>query len=315
MSGAGLRNWRGEIVEAKATPSAGDRDKGGYEADAVGSRSAAPVTPLPLNARDLASEERRPSQQKVLRKDEFGRDVEVVVDEKRRKKSEGERMEDRKKEKKHKHKHKSRKHCHSRRSKSPSAQGQFVGTPPPPDPFRPQLDETRYGRSQRHQRERSLGRSRSPSGDIDDWKVESPAVCLAELFEVPMAELLVWKDIRGDDGEQLAEFLLGDDAHQSHLALWFYQRGWYRPLSPRKQSEQTGADRALNDVEHSVETAARDYVPELQVQTRVGENADDAEEMDILEAQREHHLRIQLQKHFAQFRHVSAATASSDSCK
>ncbi|KAL4159685.1 hypothetical protein PRNP1_000258 [Phytophthora ramorum] len=88
MSGAGLRNWRGEIVEAKATPSAGDRDKGGYEADAVGSRSAAPVTPLPLNARDLASEERRPSQQKVLRKDEFGRDVEVVVDEKRRKKSE-----------------------------------------------------------------------------------------------------------------------------------------------------------------------------------------------------------------------------------
>ncbi|KAL4175268.1 hypothetical protein KRP22_000236 [Phytophthora ramorum] len=405
MSGAGLRNWRGEIVEAKATPSAGDRDKGGYEADAVGSRSAAPVTPLPLNARDLASEERRPSQQKVLRKDEFGRDVEVVVDEKRRKKSEGERMEDRKKEKKHKHKHKSRKHCRSRRSKSPSAQGQFVGTPPPPDPFRPQLDETRYGRSQRHQRERSNDpQTQKPlvpttnretlfriilriskmsrqckeeissldgelavihgilaSGDIDDWKVESrvwtlcrevlleqlvgnpnsldraheaivfmlnhsevrlqlfgaqaAAVCLAELFEVPMAELLVWKDIRGDDGEQLAEFLLGDDAHQSHLALWFYQRGWYRPLSPRKQSEQTGADRALNDVEHSVETAARDYVPELQVQTRVGENADDAEEMDILEAQREHHLRIQLQKHFAQFRYVSAATASSDSCK
>ncbi|KAE9027303.1 hypothetical protein PF011_g2106 [Phytophthora fragariae] len=133
--------------------------------------------------------------------------------------------------------------------------------------------------------------------------------CLAQLFDVPTAELLLWKDRRGDDGEQLAEFLLGDETHQSHLALRFYQRGWYRPLSPRKQSDHSGTDRVLNDIEHNFETAARDYVPELQVQARVGENADEAEELETLEAQREHRLRIQLQKHFAQFRVVSAETS------
>ncbi|KAG6598084.1 40S ribosomal protein S27 [Phytophthora cinnamomi] len=133
------------------------------------------------------------------------------------------------------------------------------------------------------------------------------ASCLAGLFDVPAAELILWKDKRGDDGELLAEFLLGDDTHQRHLALRFYQRGWYRALSPRKQSDQSGTDRILDDIEHSVETAARDY---LQVQMRVGENADEADELETLEAQREHRLRIQLQKHFAQFRHISAAASS-----
>ncbi|KAG7393500.1 hypothetical protein PHYPSEUDO_007337 [Phytophthora pseudosyringae] len=136
------------------------------------------------------------------------------------------------------------------------------------------------------------------------------AACIAELFEVALGELLEWKDNRGDDDEMFAEYLLGDGAHQRHLALRFYQRGWYRPLSPRKQSEQAGVDRALKAIEHSVETAARDYVPELQVQTRVGENADETEELEILEVQREHQLRLQLQKHFAQFRHISTSATT-----
>lgn len=78
-----------------------------------------------------------------------------------------------------------------------------------------------------------------------------------------MEELLEWKDKRGDEGEMLAQFLVGDEARQGHLALQFYQRGWFRPLSPRKQSEQAGADHVLNDIEGSVEMAARDYVPEV----------------------------------------------------
>ncbi|KUF93070.1 40S ribosomal protein S27 [Phytophthora nicotianae] len=77
--------------------------------------------------------------------------------------------------------------------------------------------------------------------------------------------------------------------------------------------EQADSDRILNDIEQNVETAARDYVPELQVQTRVGENSDETEEMDILEAQREHHLRVQLQKHFAKFRHIPTAVTTTSS--
>ncbi|ETN24350.1 hypothetical protein PPTG_20783 [Phytophthora nicotianae INRA-310] len=139
------------------------------------------------------------------------------------------------------------------------------------------------------------------------------APLIGELFEVSVDELLEWKDKRGDDGTMLAEFLLGDEDHRSHLALLFYQRQWYRPLFPRKQFEQADSDRILNDIEQNVETAARDYVPELQVQTRVGENSDETEEMDILEAQREHHLRVQLQKHFAKFRHIPTAVTTTSS--
>ncbi|KAF1790427.1 hypothetical protein GQ600_18355 [Phytophthora cactorum] len=93
------------------------------------------------------------------------------------------------------------------------------------------------------------------------------AALIGELFEVPVDDLLEWRDKRGDDGTMLAGFLLGDEAHRSRLALRSYQHRWYRPLSPRKQSD---TDCVLNDIEQSVETAARDYVPELQVQTRVG---------------------------------------------
>ncbi|KAG6947578.1 hypothetical protein JG687_00016012 [Phytophthora cactorum] len=84
-------------------------------------------------------------QKKILCKDEFGRDVEVVVNEKRHKKSNKDGWkEDRKKERKHKHKHK-KKHKHHRdknsdRSRSPSPRGRLVGTPPPADPFRPQIE-------------------------------------------------------------------------------------------------------------------------------------------------------------------------------
>ncbi|KAL3668286.1 hypothetical protein V7S43_006379 [Phytophthora oleae] len=130
-----------------------------------------------------------------------------------------------------------------------------------------------------------------------------------------MEKLLEWKDKRGDEGEMLATFLIGDETHQSHLVLQFYQRGWYRPLSPRKPSEQVGTDRILTDIEYNVETVARDYVPELQDQTRVGEKTDEAQEMEVMEAEREYHLRIQLQKHFAQFRHISATSSSSNSAK
>ncbi|KAG2763095.1 hypothetical protein JG687_00016014 [Phytophthora cactorum] len=130
------------------------------------------------------------------------------------------------------------------------------------------------------------------------------AALIGELFEVPVDDLLEWRDKRGDDGTMLAGFLLGDEAHRSRLALRSYQHRWYRPLSPRKQSD---TDCVLNDIEQSVETAARDYVPELQVQTRVGGSAEEAEEVEILEAQRDHHLRVQLQKHFAQFRHINAS--------
>ncbi|KAK1941643.1 hypothetical protein P3T76_006707 [Phytophthora citrophthora] len=136
------------------------------------------------------------------------------------------------------------------------------------------------------------------------------APCVAGLFNIPMEELLEWKDKRDDEGEMLAAFLIGDETRQSQLVLQFYQRGWYRPLSPRKQSEQAGADHILTDIEYNVETAARDYVPELQDQIRVGENTDEAEEMEVLEAEREHNLRIQLQKHFAQFRNISTTNSN-----
>ncbi|KAG3239460.1 hypothetical protein PI124_g15598 [Phytophthora idaei] len=619
MSSMGLRNWRGEIIQAKAAITASSESDANHKSlTAHEFKNTEPPSP--------PSDDRRPMQKKILCKDEFGRDVEVVVKEKRHKKSnKDEWKEDRKKERKHKHKHK-KKHKHHRdknsdRSRSPSPRGRLVGTPPPADPFRPQLDEDRGRRSQRRTHHRSRSRSRlkrgrsrrhsrsrsrenhhfleasyrqksiatscqmstllhdwdegskskrkkllewfcgrfdptldggglleseygadialflprllswmqkttasaicstndtcsatrkcpphsktsgichqprnlvsyhpadfqdeSTIGKIGAWKSESRVwtlcreilleqlvgnpnsldraheaiafmlrhsdvclqlfgaqvlrelisdnsfsfdpeyrrqkeydlvplclslldstdvylqheslellhsllqskhlqeiiseklVCLVgdsakaldakveerfaliedttehetyahlrsaftlasqavntlmnsnrrsmciqfiishhyrgaaaligELFEVPVDDLLEWRDKRGDDSTMLAGFLLGDEAHRSRLALRSYQHRWYRPLSPRKQSD---ADCVLNDIEQSVETAARDYVPELQVQTRVGGSAEEAEEVEILEAQRDHHLRVQLQKHFAQFRHINAS--------
>ncbi|RLN92879.1 hypothetical protein BBJ28_00010073 [Nothophytophthora sp. Chile5] len=139
--------------------------------------------------------------------------------------------------------------------------------------------------------------------------VQTAAVCLAELFAVPVAVLLSWKDSKSDDGQLLAEVLLHGDDRQRQLALKFYQRGWYRPLDPRRQPEQDDTDRVLNDIQYSLETAARDYIPELQVESRISEDDDDVDEMETLEAHRERRLRVQLQKHFAKFRSVSTGVA------
>ncbi|KAG2839080.1 hypothetical protein PC113_g19542 [Phytophthora cactorum] len=153
MSSMGLRNWRGEIIQAKAAITASsESDANNKSLTAHEFKKTEPPSP--------PSDDRRPMQKKILCKDEFGRDVEVVVNEKRHKKSNKDGWkEDRKKERKHKHKHK-KKHKHHRdknsdRSRSPSPRGRLVGTPPPADPFRPQLDEDRGRRSQRRTHHRN----------------------------------------------------------------------------------------------------------------------------------------------------------------
>ncbi|KAG2891840.1 hypothetical protein PC115_g19055 [Phytophthora cactorum] len=158
----GLRNWRGEIIQAKAAITASsESDANNKSLTAHEFKKTEPPSP--------PSDDRRPMQKKILCKDEFGRDVEVVVNEKRHKKSNKDGWkEDRKKERKHKHKHK-KKHKHHRdknsdRSRSPSPRGRLVGTPPPADPFRPQLDEDRGRRSQRRTHHRSRSRSRLKRG-------------------------------------------------------------------------------------------------------------------------------------------------------
>ncbi|ETI56733.1 hypothetical protein F441_00830 [Phytophthora nicotianae CJ01A1] len=157
MSSEGLRNWRGEIIQSKATTTA--------SSESVANKGSSPAHGSKSDPSSPPSDDRHPAQKKVLRKDEFGRDVEVVVDEKSRKRSKVERKEDRKKERKHKHKHK-KKHKHHRdkssdRSRSSSPRGRLVGTPPPADPFRPQLDEDRGRRLHRRTHHRNRSRSRS----------------------------------------------------------------------------------------------------------------------------------------------------------
>ncbi|GMF10586.1 unnamed protein product [Phytophthora lilii] len=162
MSGVGLRNWRcvwragggqeraggdgteslcrwwrcsGEIIQASAAEDAasgGGRNSDAVKAGDVRATDAEADRSEPVQMSASSSERRKV----VLRKDEFGRDVEVVVEEKRHK-SKRERKDDGK-ERKHKHKHKKHKHKSDDRSRSPSPRGRLVGTPPPPDPFRPQ---------------------------------------------------------------------------------------------------------------------------------------------------------------------------------
>ncbi|KAG2803647.1 hypothetical protein PC114_g21369 [Phytophthora cactorum] len=167
----GLRNWRGEIIQAKAAITASsESDANNKSLTAHEFKKTEPPSP--------PSDDRRPMQKKILCKDEFGRDVEVVVNEKRHKKSNKDGWkEDRKKERKHKHKHK-KKHKHHRdknsdRSRSPSPRGRLVGTPPPADPFRPQLDEDRGRRRSSASVERKWthnafdDRSPSPPREVD----------------------------------------------------------------------------------------------------------------------------------------------------
>jgi hypothetical protein len=92
---------------------------------------------VPSKASDggqAASVERQLEQKKKeLRVDEFGRTVEVIADDKRR----ASERKDKKKERKQKHKKRERRRSDGSRSASP--QGRLVGTPPPPDPVRPQV--------------------------------------------------------------------------------------------------------------------------------------------------------------------------------
>uniref|UniRef100_K3X4C4 Uncharacterized protein n=1 Tax=Globisporangium ultimum (strain ATCC 200006 / CBS 805.95 / DAOM BR144) TaxID=431595 RepID=K3X4C4_GLOUD len=153
---AGLRNWRGEVIGANDT----NEDAA---TTTIATSSPSPAIPLPRAAeggetsRDAVSdinEERRQdgaststrrtasteSKERavVFRKDEFGRDIPVEVSasdkDKSRKKSSKKKSSDKKSKKKHKHKRSSR----SRSRSLSTPRGMLVGTPPPPDPYRPQ---------------------------------------------------------------------------------------------------------------------------------------------------------------------------------
>ncbi|KAG1706524.1 hypothetical protein DVH05_001673 [Phytophthora capsici] len=135
MSGDGLRNWRGEIIHPKA--SGGDDVQGKDQQLSVTKVSSSLSGSGKTELSSPPSIKRHSAETKVIRKDEFGRDVVEV----KRRKSKTERKE-KKREKKQKHKrHKHRRDRNSDRSRSPSPQGRLQGTPPPEDPFRPQMKD------------------------------------------------------------------------------------------------------------------------------------------------------------------------------
>ncbi|KAF4047448.1 hypothetical protein GN244_ATG00153 [Phytophthora infestans] len=147
----GLRNWRGEIIQPGAATIACDTNEDSLTGH--GSTETEQTSP--------PSDDRHSGQKKVLRKDEFGRDLEVVVNKTHRKKFKEAGRGNRKRERKHKHKgkHKHHRDENSDRSRSASPCGRLIGTPPPADPFRPQLDQDRG----RHSHHRTHYRSRSRS--------------------------------------------------------------------------------------------------------------------------------------------------------
>ncbi|CAI5732766.1 unnamed protein product [Hyaloperonospora brassicae] len=134
---AGLRNWRGEIIPsvASAAPSGVACGTRGTSEDllrnVVASKGAQPVA----NETVSTVEDQRSLPTIVVQKDEFGRDVQVVVEKCKRDK-----------ERKHKRKRsdkRGRKSGRDRssvdRSRSSSRRRRRGSTPPPPDPFRPEV--------------------------------------------------------------------------------------------------------------------------------------------------------------------------------
>lgn len=122
--------------------------------------------------------------------------------------------------------------------------------------------------------------------------------------------------------EDLAAALLQGDEQQRLLALQFYQNGWRKPIVPshhQQHSDQQQYDEGLlgevHDselirLESEVETAVRDFVPELQVPSHFDPASDERDLFgDDMDAQRESQMRATLQRHFAQFRLSSSACA------
>ncbi|GAB9475245.1 hypothetical protein Gpo141_00012347 [Globisporangium polare] len=169
MAATGLRNWRGEIVEPKSDDNAKTAPDGALEAPAMSyndddmslKRKHDGVSAPPASSADAPS--KKEEKVVLMHKDEFGRDV---PEDKRSRKG------GRKKKESKKRSHKKKKSRRESRSRSPSEpRGRLVGTPPPADPYRPQLDENRHecardsGSRHHHRRGRSASRSRSRSRD------------------------------------------------------------------------------------------------------------------------------------------------------
>ncbi|TMW57347.1 hypothetical protein Poli38472_003272 [Pythium oligandrum] len=144
----GLRNWRGEIVEPLASAPWPSDAKPATQTD-----DGAPHDDEKSERKHKKKKKKTKKEKRVLYvKDEFGRDV-AVVD-----------SDDDDDDKKSKKKKKSKRSTKRSGSASPPSRGRLRGTPPPEDPFRPQLDEHRYqtrAHRRRHSRSRSRERRRS----------------------------------------------------------------------------------------------------------------------------------------------------------
>ena len=123
----------GEIVPSRvpSAPSHGTLDESQVTRDiqwtAVDVKSSEETQAADETVKSVADERSMPTI--VLQKDEFGRDIEVVLDKHKR---------DKEQKCPRKRKHKRDKHRRDR-SRSSSPRDRRYRTPPPPDPFRPQV--------------------------------------------------------------------------------------------------------------------------------------------------------------------------------